>query len=50
MNDAVVVDTAPSDPAPAFETLTVGVSRAIAAGYHAFADDVVIAHQHIGCG
>ncbi|HEY5921719.1 MAG TPA: hypothetical protein VIV11_08610, partial [Kofleriaceae bacterium] len=49
VDDAVVVDIAVVDPAPQFTRLETGASRADAAGFRVFVDDVVIANQRIGC-
>jgi hypothetical protein len=44
-----VIDVAPADVIPSFDKVVSGATRADAAGYHVIVDDVVIAHQHIGC-
>ncbi len=49
IGDVLVDQGGVDDPAPAYDTIAVGATRADAIGYHVLDDDVVIAHQHIGC-
>ena len=49
VDDVLGVDEATLDAAPRFDTITVGLARTDDAGWHVYVDDVVIAHQHIGC-
>ena len=49
VDDTIAIDAAPVDPTPTFDVVTAGVANARAAGFEAYVDDVVVAHQHIGC-
>lgn len=49
IDDATVLDDVPNDPAPRYHGVEVGIARSVDPGLRVFADDVVIAHQHIGC-
>ena len=49
IDDALMIDHATADPAPMFSQVYTGVARADMVGFHVIVDDVVIAHQHIGC-
>jgi hypothetical protein len=49
VDDTLVLDTVPSDVAPAFTDFQVGVGRADMTGMQVFVDDVVIADHRIGC-
>ena len=44
-----VLETGAEDPAPAFDEVAVGVTRASLAGFRVFVDDLVIANKRIGC-
>ncbi|MEO6775837.1 MAG: hypothetical protein ABI467_22950 [Kofleriaceae bacterium] len=49
VGDALVVSSPMVDPMPAYTELFVGIPRAAPIGFEVRVDDVVIAHQHIGC-
>jgi len=49
VDDELVVNVKPDDPAPAYHETAVGVTRAPTEGFRVFVDDVVVANQHIGC-
>lgn len=45
----LAIDAAFDDPAPTYDAVAVGVTRANTAGFELFIDDVVFAAQRIGC-
>ena len=49
VDDVLVVDVTPVDPAMLYREIDVGVARADIAGYRVIVDDVVQADRHIGC-
>jgi hypothetical protein len=49
VDSAIIVDVAVADPAPQFNRVEVGVTRADSAGFHVHIDDVVIAPQRMPC-
>jgi hypothetical protein len=49
IDDTLIVSTNGVTPSPTFDRVRVGVVRGDQIGFHAFTDNVVVAHQHIGC-
>lgn len=49
VGDTMVVSAPMVDPRPAYTELFIGIPRAAPIGFEVRIDDVVIAHQHIGC-
>jgi len=49
VNGATIVDVAVADPAPQFDRVEVGATRADSAGFHVHIDDVVVAPQRMPC-
>ena len=49
VNDTMIVTMPGDTPSPTYDAVTVGAVRGDQLGFHVLVDDVVIAHQRIGC-